>query len=71
MRASEVSNFGLVAGAVRMHQDDHHRERLSGYAERLARFAQRHTFGEAAMRIALEEAECGAREGEVPVGAVV
>jgi tRNA(adenine34) deaminase len=54
-----------------MRQDDHHSERLSGYAERLARFAQRHTFGEAAMRIALEEAECGAREGEVPVGAVV
>jgi len=32
---------------------------------------RRHTLGEAAMRLAIEEAELGAREGEVPVGAIV
>src|SRR5689334_8462939 len=38
---------------------------------RLAELQQRYTFGEAAMRLALEQAEFGARDGEVPVGAII
>jgi tRNA(adenine34) deaminase len=51
--------------------NDYHSERLGEYQERLSRFSRRYTFGEAAMRFALEEARRGADEGEVPVGAVV
>jgi len=51
--------------------DDYHAERIAEYEERLARLCQRYTFGEAAMRFALEEARRGADEGEVPVGAIV
>ena len=38
---------------------------------RLEELQQRYTFGEAAMRLALEQAELAARDGEVPVGAIV
>jgi tRNA(adenine34) deaminase len=38
---------------------------------RLQELQQRYTFGEAAMRLALEQAELGARDGEVPVGAII
>jgi tRNA(adenine34) deaminase len=41
------------------------------YQRRLDELQQRYTFGEAAMRLALEQAELGARDGEVPVGAIV
>jgi tRNA(adenine34) deaminase len=41
------------------------------FQQRLQEFQQRYTFGEAAMRLALEQAELAARDGEVPVGAVV
>jgi tRNA(adenine34) deaminase len=51
--------------------DDYHAERIAEFDERLARLCQRYTFGEAAMRFALEEARRGADEGEVPVGAIV
>jgi tRNA(adenine34) deaminase len=50
---------------------DFHDERFAEYERRLADMRRRHTFGEAAMRLAIDEAELGAREGEVPVGAVV
>ncbi|HJU29104.1 MAG TPA: tRNA adenosine(34) deaminase TadA [Candidatus Binataceae bacterium] len=46
-------------------------ERFAEYERRLAEMRLRHTFGEAAMRLAIEEAERGAREGEVPIGAIV
>jgi len=48
--------------------DDEH---LAVYQQRLEDLQQRYTFGEAAMRLALEQAEQGGREGEVPVGAVM
>jgi tRNA(Arg) A34 adenosine deaminase TadA len=51
--------------------DEYHAERMAEYEERLARFSQRYTFGEAAMRFALDEARRAAEEGEVPVGAIV
>ena len=51
--------------------DDYHAERMAEYEERLARLSQRYTFGEAAMRFALDEARRAADEGEVPVGAIV
>ena len=51
--------------------DDYHVERIAEYQERLDRLCQRYTFGEAAMRFALEEARRAAEEGEVPVGAIV
>jgi tRNA(adenine34) deaminase len=41
------------------------------FQRRLEELQQRYTFGEAAMRLALEEAELGARDGEVPVGAII
>jgi tRNA(adenine34) deaminase len=46
-------------------------EHLSAFQERLAQLQQRCTFGEAAMRLALEQAELAARDGEVPVGAIL
>jgi tRNA(adenine34) deaminase len=46
-------------------------EHLSEYGRRLQRLLRSHTFGEAAMRLALEEAEKAENEGEVPVGAIV
>lgn len=54
-----------------MFRDDHHEERLRAYDARIAEFQRRGTFGAAAMLTALEEAERGAIEGEVPVGAIV
>ncbi len=54
-----------------MFRDDHHEERLRAYDERIAEYQRRGTFGAAAMLTALEEAERGAIEGEVPVGAIV
>ena len=54
-----------------MPNNDYHTERLAEYRERLARLSQRYTFGEAAMRFALEEARQGADEGKVPIGAIV
>ncbi len=46
-------------------------EHLTVFQQRLEHLQQRYTFGEAAMRLALEQAELAARDGEVPVGAVV
>lgn len=54
-----------------MTNDDYHAERLAEYQQRLAHLSQRYTFGEAAMRFALEEARRGGDEGEVPIGAIV
>jgi tRNA(adenine34) deaminase len=51
--------------------DDDHDQHLAVFRERLEQLQQRYTFGEAAMRLALEQAELAVREGEVPVGAVV
>jgi tRNA(adenine34) deaminase len=48
-----------------------HDELLTEYEIRLAQLQQRYTFGEAAMRLALEEAERAGRDGEVPVGAIL
>ncbi len=50
---------------------DDHDEHLVAYEHRLTQLQQRYTFGEAAMRLALEQAERAARDGEVPVGAIV
>lgn len=41
------------------------------FQQRLEELQQRYTFGEAAMRLALEQAELGVRDGEVPVGAII
>ena len=46
-------------------------EYLAIFQQRLEQLQQRYTFGEAAMRLALEQAELALAEGEVPVGAVV
>jgi tRNA(adenine34) deaminase len=46
-------------------------EHLAVFKQRLEELQQRYTFGEAAMRLALEQAELAAHDGEVPVGAVV
>ena len=46
-------------------------EHTGAFQQRLEQLQQRYTFGEAAMRLALEQAEFAARDGEVPVGAVV
>jgi tRNA(adenine34) deaminase len=54
-----------------MPRDDYHEERLAEYDRRVAEFQRRGTFGAAAMLTALEEAERGAHEGEVPVGAIL
>jgi tRNA(adenine34) deaminase len=48
-------------------QDEH----LAMFQQRLEQLQQRYTFGEAAMRLALEQAELAVRDREVPVGAVV
>jgi tRNA(adenine34) deaminase len=48
-----------------------HDEHLIAFQQRLEELQRRYTFGEAAMRLALEQAECGAGEGEVPVGAII
>ena len=53
------------------YDDEHHRERLEAYDRRIAELQRRGTFGAAVMLTALEEAERGAIEGEVPVGALV
>jgi tRNA(adenine34) deaminase len=50
---------------------DHHDEYLAEFQQRLDELQRRYTFGEAAMRLALAQAEVGLREGEVPVGAIV
>jgi tRNA(adenine34) deaminase len=50
---------------------DDHDEYLTEFQQRLDELQRRYTFGEAAMRLAIEQAELGAREGEVPVGAIV
>ncbi|HLW69940.1 MAG TPA: tRNA adenosine(34) deaminase TadA [Candidatus Binataceae bacterium] len=54
-----------------MARDDYHERRLAEYDSRVAEFQKRGTFGAAVMLTALEEAQRGAREGEVPVGALV
>ena len=54
-----------------MHGDNLEDGRLAQYDESISRMLRRYTFGEAAMAVALEEAERGALEGEVPVGAIV
>jgi tRNA(adenine34) deaminase len=46
-------------------------EHLAVFQRRLEQLQQRYTFGEAAMRLALEQAELASGEGEIPVGAVV
>jgi tRNA(Arg) A34 adenosine deaminase TadA len=46
-------------------------EHLAGFQQRLEELQQRYTFGEAAMRLALEQAEHAAAEDEVPVGAII
>lgn len=51
-----------------MGYDDEH---LAVFQQRLEQLQQRYTFGEAAMRLALEQAELASGEGEVPVGAVI
>src|SRR5437879_8512061 len=48
-----------------------HDELRADYENRLAQLQQRYTFGEAAMRLALEQAEEATRDGEVPVGAIL
>jgi tRNA(adenine34) deaminase len=54
-----------------MPRDDYQAERLAEYDRRIGDLLKRGTFGAAAMLTALEEAERGAEEGEVPVGALV
>jgi tRNA(adenine34) deaminase len=46
-------------------------EHLAVFQRRLEQLQQRYTFGEAAMRLALEQAELASGEREIPVGAVV
>jgi len=48
-----------------------HDEHLAIFQQRLEQLQQRYTFGEAAMRLALEQAELASGEGEIPVGAVL
>jgi len=50
---------------------DDHEEYLTELQRRLDDLQRRYTFGEAAMRLALEQAELGGREGEVPIGAII
>jgi len=50
---------------------DDHDEHLAVFQQRLEQLQQRYTFGEAAMRLALEQAELASGEGEIPVGAVL
>jgi tRNA(adenine34) deaminase len=64
--STQVSDVSFL-----MKRDDYHDRRLGEYDGRIAELMKRQTFGEAAMMVALEEAERGAREGEVPVGALV
>jgi len=54
-----------------MPRDDYHAERLADYDRRIAELQRSGTFGAAVMLAAVEEAERGASEGEVPVGALV
>ena len=54
-----------------MPRDNYHEQRLAAYDRRVAEFQQKGTFGAAVMLTAIEEAERGALEGEVPVGALV
>jgi tRNA(adenine34) deaminase len=44
---------------------------VAAYEERFMELQQRYTFGEAAMRLALEQANRAAYENEVPVGAIM
>ena len=46
-------------------------EHLAVFQQRLEELQQRYTFGEAAMRLALEQAELASGVREIPVGAVV
>jgi tRNA(adenine34) deaminase len=48
-----------------------HDEHLAVFQRRLEELQQRYTFGEAAMRLAMEQADLASHEGEVPIGAVV
>lgn len=50
---------------------DDHEGYLTKLQTRIDELQRRYTFGEAAMRLALEQADLGAQEGEVPVGAIV
>lgn len=54
-----------------MHADSFDDGRLAAHDQSIARMLRHCTFGEAAMTVALEEAQRGALEGEVPVGAIV
>jgi len=54
-----------------MARDDYHEERMAPYNERIGQLQKRGTFGAAVMLTAIEEAQRGAREGEVPVGALI
>ena len=51
--------------------DDDHDDHLDVFQQRLEQLQQRYTLGEAAMRLALEQAERASHDNEVPVGAVV
>jgi tRNA(adenine34) deaminase len=51
-----------------MGYDDEH---LAGFQQHLEQLQRRYTFGEAAMRLALGQAEHALGEGEVPVGAII
>jgi tRNA(adenine34) deaminase len=48
-----------------------HEDPITVYEDRFAELQQRYTFGEAAMRLALEQAQRAAYENEVPVGAIL
>jgi tRNA(adenine34) deaminase len=50
---------------------DDHEDPVAVYEDRFAELQQRYTFGEAAMRLALEQAERAGYENEVPVGAIL
>jgi tRNA(adenine34) deaminase len=58
------------AGLTRMGYDDQD-EHLGVFQQRLEELLERYTFGEAAMRLALEQAELALQDGEVPVGAIL
>ena len=51
------------------YEEDH--DYVAEFQQLLDELQRRYTFGEAAMRLALAQAELAARDGEVPVGAIV
>src|SRR5690349_16217304 len=50
---------------------DDNEDPVAAYQARLAELQHRYTFGEAAMRLALEQAERAMYEDEIPVGAIL